>query len=280
MSADICRCDRPTRWAGTAACRTCAGIIPADASVGPPADLIARAADLTRQVDAAEIAEARAALAAGHHDRVATEEAAQRAALAALRDDYSASLAGQPDPSVCSTEGCPGDGRYVPPGNGHRSGCTHLASLRQPATDPDVEPLATIIRDTTKRHTITPVVPGIYAHGATEHDLARAVLAAGYRPPTVAAEETQANPLPPMTLGPAQRAMLAATTAKRLTAARASLSALLAHYDGRALTAGELREGNPLDLAMRALDQAADDLAEHRNAADENARQAAARRHA
>jgi len=29
----------------------------------------------------------------------------------------------------CSTDGCPGDGRYVPPGRGHVEGCTALPSV-------------------------------------------------------------------------------------------------------------------------------------------------------
>lgn len=40
-----------------------------------------------------------------------------------------AALADTPDREAdrqCSTPGCPGDGRYVPPGRGHIAGCPHL----------------------------------------------------------------------------------------------------------------------------------------------------------
>ena len=30
---------------------------------------------------------------------------------------------------ICSQEGCPGDGRYEPPGKGHKDGCTHDAII-------------------------------------------------------------------------------------------------------------------------------------------------------
>ena len=33
------------------------------------------------------------------------------------------------DERVCKTPGCNGDGRYAPPGRGHREGCTLISSL-------------------------------------------------------------------------------------------------------------------------------------------------------
>ena len=47
-----------------------------------------------------------------------------------LRDDAAAAAARrrtEAEARQCSQEGCPGDGRYQPPGKGHRDDCPHDA---------------------------------------------------------------------------------------------------------------------------------------------------------
>lgn len=56
-----------------------------------------------------------------------------------MADDLRAALADTPDREItrqCSRPGCPGDGRYVPPGRGHLPGCLHLREHLAPAPEP------------------------------------------------------------------------------------------------------------------------------------------------